>query len=202
MGCIKSKQETNNTTNALKINDAVAKEKQKIFEKKVILIGDAGVGKSSIAQRFCRNKFEPGHNVTLGAAYLQQKVILTNGSSIKLHIWDTSGEERFRAMLGMYYKDASAAILTYDITKAESLESLNYWLTQLKDYEPIIIAIAGNKCDMENERKVQLKDGRNFAKTKDLIFQETSCKNNTGIYELFTSLAQKMYDEDLKKNKN
>ena len=85
------------------------KEAKKALEAKVVLLGDPNVGKSSIAQRFCKNIFSNQHIATIGGAYLQQKVLLDTGETMKLHIWDTGGQERFRAMANLYYKGAAAA---------------------------------------------------------------------------------------------
>jgi len=133
------------------------KEQAKPIEAKLVLLGDQNVGKSSIAQRYCKNLFTGQHVATIGGAYLQQKVVLNNGSTIKYHIWDTGGQERFRSMAGLYYRDASAAILTYDITNEKTFESINFWVEELKhkcDQEKLVLCLAGNKCDSE-DRKIQ-----------------------------------------------
>jgi len=120
MGCLNSKE-------------AIAKQKVlqigqqgQNAELKIVLIGEAGVGKSSIAQRYCKNIFPEKYEVTIGGAYLQKNVVLKNGNTIKLHIWDTGGEERFRNVVAMFYRDISAAILVYDITKRESFKGISY----------------------------------------------------------------------------
>ena len=119
-----------------------------------------------------------------------------------MHIWDTSGQERFRAITQLYYKDASAAILVYDITSKESLNDLEYWIKQLyenNDTENLIVACAGNKIDLE-DRKVSYNEGKNFCKENKIpIFYETSAKTNIGIKELFQNLAQKVYEQQKKK---
>ena len=128
------------------------------------MYGEQNVGKSSIAQRFCNNIFTGQHVATIGGAYQQQKVVLSNGQTIKYHIWDTGGQERFRSMGNLYYKDASAAILTYDITNEKTLEALNYWINELTSKcnpEKMVICLVGNKCDVENsERKVSKEIGK------------------------------------------
>lgn len=150
----------------IKIRSQVPAEKEqaKPIEAKIVLLGDQNVGKSSIAQRYCKNLFTGQHVATIGGAYLQQKVILNNGVTIKYHIWDTGGQERFRSMASLYYRDASAAILTYDITNEKTFESLNFWVEELKykcDQEKLVLCLAGNKCDVEgNDRKVQHSTGK------------------------------------------
>ena len=102
-------------------------------------------------------------------------------------------------MASLYYKDAVAAILVYDVSNAETLESLDYWVKELNeniDNTNFIISVAGNKCDLPNENKqLSLNDGKKFCKDKDIpIFSETSAKTGVGVKELFTSLAQKVYE--------
>ena len=105
----------------------------KEYEIKICLLGDVSVGKTSIASRFCKNSFNENYINTIGGAYQQQNVILNNGVKMKLHIWDTSGQDRFRSMTNLYYRDAQVAILTYDVTNEQSLDSLSYWLRELND---------------------------------------------------------------------
>lgn len=129
-----------------------------IIEAKIVLLGDSGVGKSSIAQRYCKNLFSDSHDVTIGGAYLQQTVTMPDGTQVKLHIWDTGGSERFRSMVSLYYRDASAAIICYDITDDKSFTSVHFWINEMinnNDKDEFIMALAGNKCDVdEPTRKV------------------------------------------------
>lgn len=179
-------------------NTQPEKDQAKPLEAKLVLLGDQNVGKSSIAQRYCKNMFTGQHVATIGGAYLQQKVILNNGNTIKYHIWDTGGQERFRSMANLYYRDASAAILTYDITNEKTFESLNFWVEELKykcDQEKLVLCLAGNKCDVDsNDRKVQYATGKAFAEANKMIFFETSAKSDLGIKELFNSIAKRIYE--------
>lgn len=174
------------------------KEAKKSLEAKVVLLGDPNVGKSSIAQRFCKNIFSNQHTATIGGAYLQQKVLLDTGETMKLHIWDTGGQERFRAMANLYYKEAAAAILTYDITNEETLGNLSYWIEELRtkaDTPNILLCLAGNKSDVpESERKISIQKAKKFAEENQMIFFETSARLGTGVSELFNTLAKKLYE--------
>ena len=157
----------------------------KVIEAKVVLLGDSGVGKSSIAQRYCKNFFSESHDVTIGGAYLQQTVSLTDGTQVKLHIWDTGGSERFRSMVSLYYRDAAAAIICYDIGDDKSFQSVHFWINEMlnnNDREDFVMALAGNKADLDPAlKKVNLATGDDIAKKHKMIFEETSAKTGEGV---------------------
>jgi small GTP-binding protein len=199
MGCVGGKKQKKKEQGVRMSKSIEEKQKERLYEIKIVLLGDTAVGKSSLVQRFCADKFEDKYKITIGGAYLQKEVKLKNGDTLKLHIWDTGGQEKFRSLANLYYKDSVAAILVYDVTNKESLDSLDYWVKELKDNVDntnYIISVAGNKCDLSNEmKKVSYTDGKNFCKGKDIsIFYETSAKTAVGVKELFTSLAQKVYE--------
>jgi small GTP-binding protein len=165
MGNCKSREIVKNDD--IKIKNNIEKE-NKPLEAKIVLLGDQNVGKSSISSRFCKNLFTGQHTATIGGAYMQQKVVLSNGTTVKYHIWDTGGQERFRSMANLYYRDASAAILTYDITNEKTFTSINYWVEELRnkcDRDNMVLCLAANKCDVDNsERKVQTSTGKGIKK--------------------------------------
>jgi len=203
MGCGESKQKINSLPKLKVKTDIPKKLDNKEIEIKVCLLGDVSVGKTSIASRYCKNTFSDLYINTIGGAYQQQSVTLNNGTKIRLHIWDTSGQDRFRSMTNLYYQDAQVAILTYDVTNEESLESLNYWLEQLNnkvEVDNMILCLAGNKIDVEASKKViSTSKGKAFAEENNMIFFETSAKTGAGIKELFQAIAVKAYE--LMKNK-
>ncbi|GAA5899119.1 hypothetical protein JCM5296_005749 [Sporobolomyces johnsonii] len=116
---------------------------------KLVLLGESAVGKSSVVLRFCQNDFQPNKEPTIGAAFLTQRCRLED-KVIKFEIWDTAGQERFRSLSPMYYRNAQAAVVVYDVTKWASLEQAKTWVKELqRQANPnIVIALAGNKVDL------------------------------------------------------
>ena len=196
MGCGNSKQK--NSTKLQVKADTQKKQESKELEIKICLLGDVNVGKTSIASRFCKNSFNENYINTIGGAYQQQNIVLNNGAKIKLHIWDTSGQDRFRSMTNLYYRDAQVAILTYDVTNEQSLESLNYWLNELNDkveIDDMILCLVGNKNDVDaSKKRVSTSKGKAFAEEHNMIFFETSAKTGAGVKELFQAIAVKEYE--------
>ena len=199
MGCGESKKNAqNNKTTNLNVAGQTKKAESKELEIKICLLGDVSVGKTSIASRFCKNSFNENYINTIGGAYQQQNIVLNNGAKIKLHIWDTSGQDRFRSMTNLYYRDAQVAILTYDVTNETSLESLNYWLNELNDkveIDNMLLCLAGNKTDVDqSEKRVPTSKGKAFAEQHNMLFYETSAKTGVGVKELFQAIATKEYE--------
>ena len=191
MGCSDSKPEK-----SLRGGPQLKIKQQQSPESKVVFLGDPGVGKSCIFLRFCENTFSDEHAVTLGGAYKQQSVKLKSGSSMKFHLWDTAGEERFRAMSPLYYRDANATVLVYEVSDLKSFQSLQYWINELDEkvrQDGLILVLAGNKCDLpENKRQVPNSMAKTFAENNKMIFFETSAKTGAGINNMFQTLAEEL----------
>ena len=199
MGCGESKQKAqNNKGSNLNVAGQQKKQESKELEIKICLLGDVSVGKTSIASRYCKNSFTENYMNTIGGAYQQQNVVLNNGTKIKLHIWDTSGQDRFRSMTNLYYRDAQVAIVTYHVTNEESFEGLNYWLNELSEKverDSMLLCLVGNKNDVEASKKtVPTSKGKAFAEENNMIFFETSAKTGAGVKELFQTIAVKEYE--------
>ena len=116
--------------------------------------------------------------MTIGAAFLQQTVRLQDGNQIKLHIWDTGGQERFRAMTHLYYRDAAGAVVVYDSSDAGSFESVKYWASELRQKGPaagVCLAVAANKCDVEN-KAVDPSVAKAYCDENGMIFVQSSAK--------------------------
>ena len=165
---------------------------------KVVLLGDSGVGKTCIIKRFVSNSFESNMITTNAANYCSKMVKFENlGKSLLFDIWDTAGQEKYRALTKFFYKDAVVVILVYDITRVDSFENMkNYWYKQLQENcdKSIVIGVAGNKSDLFVDEKVSESEARDFADKIGAIFELTSAQNNTGIIELFLDVGNKYLD--------
>ncbi|KAJ9081678.1 GTP-binding protein of the rab/ypt [Entomophthora muscae] len=171
----------------------------KVFQFKLVLLGESAVGKSSLVLRFVKDQFDDYRESTIGAAFLTQTLHLADDTTVKLEIWDTAGQERYRSLAPMYYRNANCAVVVYDITQPASLEKAKVWIEELhKQADPnIVIALAGNKADLEARRAISTEEAREFAEEAGLLFFETSAKSAENVLELFTALAQKMPFEQI-----
>merc|ERR1719327_1144314 len=150
----------------------------KTYQFKLVLLGDTSVGKSSLVIRFVKGQFCDYQESTIGAAFLTQTVQLDD-ATIKFEIWDTAGQERYHSLAPMYYRGAAAAIVVFDITNPMSFQRAKSWVKELQRQgkDDVIIALAGNKVDKENERKVPTDDAKSFAKSNNIFYMETSAKS-------------------------
>ena len=162
---------------------------------KVLLLGDSTVGKTCFLMKYTDKTFQDIHMATIGLDYRLRSMRLKSGKSIKLQIWDTAGQDRFRAITKNYYKGSHGIILIYDITNIQSFENVKTWVNQIREEASsnVIIYIAGNKVDMEDERKVDRDDGEKLAEDLGFPFVETSAKNGININETFEDLVERIY---------
>ena len=166
---------------------------------KIVLIGESGVGKTSIISQFVDQVFQNDNESTICGTFSTKEIKCGDGKMVKLEIWDTAGQERYRSLARMFYKDANAAILVYDITNKNSFDELQkYWLGQVKDSAPknVILAIVANKSDLIEREQVDEATAREFAKNNNAIFALTSAKNTSGIESLFLDLAKQFTGTD------
>ncbi|THY16491.1 putative rab GTPase Vps21/Ypt51 [Aureobasidium pullulans] len=211
---------TNNLTH-ITMSDASAPKPSSSV--KLVLLGEAAVGKSSLVLRFVNNDFQPNKEPTIGAAFLTKKITLP-ARTIKFEIWDTAGQERFASLAPMYYRNAQAALVVYDLTKPSSLVKARHWVAELqRQASPgIVIALVGNKFDLCGEegedadgdaateaaagededgadaRKVSTREAKSYADEENLLFFETSAKNGTNVTEVFTAIANGIPETSLK----
>ncbi|KAI6660289.1 Ras-related protein Rab-10-like [Oopsacas minuta] len=158
---------------------------------KILLIGDSGVGKTSVLFRFSDDAFNTTFISTIGIDF-KIKTIELDGKKIKLQIWDTAGQERFHTITTSYYRGAMGIILVYDITQQKSFDNIAKWLHNIEthaspDVEKTLIA---NKCDMETKRVISKDQGQRIADEYTIRFFETSAKSNINIDQTFETLAR------------
>lgn len=170
---------------------------REVRNHKLVILGDTAVGKSCVASRFVQDKFYEYQEPTIGAAFLTKEIPLDN-KIIRFEIWDTAGQERYRSLAPMYYRGARAAIIVYDITSNTSFTGAKTWITELqqKANTNCIIALAGNKTDLEAQRKVNKSDVEEYINGKNIFHIETSAKTAYNIQNLFELVAAQLPNSD------
>ena len=166
---------------------------------RVVLIGESGVGKTCIIARYIHNKFDPNVISSLTCQFIRKNIELSEKKNVLMDIWDTAGQETHRSLAKIYYKNAKAVILVYDIISKKNFEVLkNYWYEQVKEHcnKDTILAVVANKYDLYEEKQVSNEEGEEFAKSIGAIFVSTSAKNDSGINTLFESIATKILNPD------
>lgn len=161
---------------------------------KIVIIGEASVGKTSIINQFIDRSFQDDMQTTVGGSYSSKMIECNNNKVLKLDIWDTAGQERYRCVTKMFYKDADVALLIYDITQKTSFEELkNFWVEQVTKFAPgnIMIVIVGNKSDLFENEQVNEEEARKYAKEINACFFLASAKSTSSVNELFKSIAKK-----------
>jgi len=161
---------------------------------KVLLLGDSTVGKTCFLKKYTDKTFQDVHMSTIGLDYRVKTMTLKSGKVVKLQIWDTAGQDRFRAITKNYYKGANGIILIYDVTSIQTYENVKNWISQIREEASpnVIIYIAGNKIDLEEERKIKTEEGQKLAEELGLPFFETSAKTGVNINESFEDLVEKI----------
>ncbi|KAJ8380849.1 hypothetical protein SKAU_G00016270 [Synaphobranchus kaupii] len=157
---------------------------------KLLIIGNSSVGKTSFLFRYADDCFTSAFVSTVGIDF-KVKTVYKNDKRIKLQIWDTAGQERYRTITTAYYRGAMGFILMYDITNEDSFSAVQDWSTQIKTYswDNAQVVLAGNKCDMEEERVVSTASGRMLAEQMGFQFLETSAKENVNVTQTFERLV-------------
>ena len=162
---------------------------------KLILIGNSGVGKSSILNRYMNKTFEESYKCTIGVDFLMKSIEI-NGKTVKLQLWDTAGQEKYKSMVASYYRGANVALVVFDITNRESFDSLPLWIENYYKNGPEQknIILIGNKKDMIEERQVTQEEAELFSQTNNMIYFETSAKDGDNIDYVFTYAAEKLVE--------
>lgn len=170
--------------------------KKTAYAFKVILLGSIAVGKTSILIRYISNEFEEEHKCTIKAEFKTKLININNYVQAKLIIWDTCGDEKFKAITRQYYNDANGILLVYDITNRESFENIIDWNNEIKNNAPkdAVLFLVGNKTDNDKERKVTFQEGKKMASDIGFLFTEVSAKNGDNIHLLFEKISEEMME--------
>ncbi len=170
------------------------------YNYKVIIIGDAGVGKTSILQNYVTKKFNKVYDLTIGVDFEAKKLYVKdeNGNDIgvKLQIWDTAGQEAFHSIVETYYRTAIGALVVFDITDAKTFNNVKKWINEVKEFSfnDIKIILIGNKTDLNLKRQVSREDAEAFAYQTNIDYLEASAKTGSLVSHIFEKLAQDIYN--------
>ena len=180
------------------------------MEKRVkfIIIGDKTVGKSCIINQFIEKQFVNEYIPTIGSDKIKKEIEI-EGEKLKLEIWDTVGQEQYRAVNKIFIKNAQIALIVYDITNRKSFENLNNWynlIFEINKDSNVIVGVTGNKTDLYENQVVDSEEGKNFADEKKISFFETSAKDYESIENVFIQLSkiyinkvQKIVEEEIER---
>ena len=173
------------------------------FDLKVILVGDISVGKTSVLGRFIDNKFSTEYKCTVGSDTKVKNVKIDQNNFAKISIWDTAGEEKFRAVTKNYFKDAQGALIVFDLTNKETFIKLSEWIEFVNDASPadVVITLVGNKSDLDSQRKVSFEEGVEYSKILKCDYYEVSAKNGSNISLIFEKMINKMIAIQIEKEK-
>merc|ERR1712217_14031 len=162
---------------------------------KVLIMGDSGVGKSSILLRFCDDEFNDKQASTIGVDF-KTKFLQLRGNKLKLALWDTAGQERFRTLTSSYYRGAQGVILVYDCSQSSTFEHIKFWQDEVRKFstnQDAILMLVANKVDLEGQQ-VSRQEGEDFAFANSMMFIETSAKTRQGIKQAFEEVVFKILD--------
>ena len=171
----------------------------------ISLIGNSNVGKTCIIQTYYNNQFIKSCLPTIGYDYIYKIIKLSNGKKVKLKIIDTAGQEIYKSLCLNYLRNSKGVILVYSIDDLESFNSIKeFWLSEIYNYiqENTIIYLIGNKSDLIDERVIDIEEGKELADNKNLKFMEVSAKNNYKIKDIFTEIAEDIYQKNFSKREN
>lgn len=159
---------------------------------KLVLLGESGVGKSSLALRLMKSEWNEHLSSTVGASFFRYTSAVGD-TAVNFDIWDTAGQERYRSLASMYYRGAAAALVVYEITSAETFERAKHWVRELATNSPeTLVTLVGNKLDLEAARAVEAGEAAHYAAEQGLLFIEASAKDGTGVQAAFDGVARRL----------
>ena len=166
---------------------------------KLVLLGDSGVGKTSIVSQYVSGKCSDSVKPTIGAAFVTKELTI-GGQQIELLIWDTAGQEVYRGLAPMYYRSALIAIIVYDITRSQSFDSVAYWIKELKTNVDgnIVILVCGNKTDLDEQRVIESATAQKSAIESGALYTETSASSGAGVERMFQIAVSKLLESRAK----
>ncbi|KAL0249228.1 hypothetical protein GEMRC1_004461 [Eukaryota sp. GEM-RC1] len=166
---------------------------------KLVLLGESAVGKSSVVARFMSGNFSSEEPPTIGAAFYRTKIDLPDDKSIDFELWDTAGQEQYSCLTPVYYRDADAALVVYDITKWDSFERAKRWVRELREQlsHDVVLCIIGNKLDLETSRVVSRHEADIFAEENECLFMEGSALSGLNIKETFIEISNNLPDRPI-----
>ena len=170
------------------------------FSFKILFLGGIGVGKTSIINRYVKNRFNNDQTPTIGIDY-RTKTVIYNSKKIKLKIFDTSGQERFHTLTKNYYRGADGIIMVFDLKRSETFDELTYWMEEINkncDKNKIGLILVGNKNDGNlDERKISREQGNKIAELYNFIYIETSAVTNDNIKECFDLMVKTLFEKNV-----
>ena len=188
--------------NEIKIDENVSYYEKEYYKLKLIILGDSGVGKTNIIQRYISDTFNTETRATVGVEFFV-KNYRVNNDIIKLEIWDTAGQERYKSITSAYYKGSRGALIVYDITRTITFEDIEKWKNEINEKVKgsLKLMLIGNKCDLKDERKVSIEEALEKAKLLNIPLMETSALDSTNIQKAFENILKEMYKEFKKEKK-